>query len=663
MKIALGQMEVAPNRPEKNLETMLEMIERAKAEQVDLIAFPEMAIGGYLLGDKWLDDSFCLDLMKFNEKLRSASHGIAIAYGNVFVDSGINERVADSNYHPNKDGRSRKYNAVYVFQNGQPVPRAKETNILPEGVQPKALLPNYRFFDDERYFFSLQDIAHDFGVPIKNLAQPFLIDVNGRKVPVGFELCEDLWCEDYRLDGSALNITKLLIENGAESIVNLSSSPWTYGKNSARDRRVLFLKRESGHSFVPFYYVNNTGAQNNGKNVIVFDGGSTIYNSEGLPVFFSKSPYKEELIVTSLDDIGGKALKRTEKPRIAQKYDAIITGIRHMKVMMGAEQHPNFAVGLSGGIDSAVTAALISLAVGPEKVFAINMPTSYNSTLTQRTAEKVARNLGINYEVHPAGDLSELTKQLIERQRRQLTDLQYGNAMAKQRAVLLSTYAAAINGVFTNNGNKLEVALGYTTLYGDLSGAIAPIADLTKAEVYEMGRYLNLHVFKQEVTPEILFPDRLFRFRKNQVVPSAELEQGQIDPMKFGYHDALLEAMTDFKKKSTEDIMQWYIEGTLERNLNISAELIKRWGIDEPRIFVKDLEWFAGCIDKSVYKRVQAPPIIILSKSAYGYDIRESQLPLRFTAKHQELKQKILGMESYRTAGIDSVVSAMGVAA
>src|SRR3989344_1756501 len=282
MKVALAQMNVIPGMPKKNIETMLRMIKEAKVNGADVVAFPEMCVGGYLLGDKWLEDSTCLNLMKFNEVLRKASEGIVLAYGNVYLDKDINERVKDTKWHPNKDGRVRKYNSIYVFQDGKPVHRKEETGVLPNGLQPKTLLPNYRFFDDERYFFSLKDIARDFGVPLKNLMQPFVVDIDEKKVEIGFELCEDLWCEDYRENKEALNPTKMLIENGAEYIVNLSASPWTYGKNGARDRRVKFLKEESGDSFVPFLYVNCTGVQNNGKNVTTFDGGSTIYNKEGL---------------------------------------------------------------------------------------------------------------------------------------------------------------------------------------------------------------------------------------------------------------------------------------------------------------------------------------------------------------------------------------------
>ena len=307
MKIALAQMEVLPNQPKKNLEKMLHMIEDAKRQEVDLIAFPEMCVGGYLVGDKWLSDDFCLDLMEYNEEILKASEGRAVAFGNIYLDrpEEIKKRIGDNAgatnagatnanaIHPNKDGRTRKYNAVYVVQNGKFAERVfagkagnakdvrKNAGILPEGVQPKTLLPNYRFFDDMRYFFSLEDIAKDFGEKQEDITQPFMIEVKGmkeKKVAVGFELCEDLWCADYRKDGEAVNPTKMLIRNGAESIVNLSASPWTFGKNGARDRRVQFLKKDcvkencENEGFVPFFYVNCTGAQNNGKDIVTFDG-------------------------------------------------------------------------------------------------------------------------------------------------------------------------------------------------------------------------------------------------------------------------------------------------------------------------------------------------------------------------------------------------------
>lgn len=658
MKIALGQMNVIPGRPHKNLDTMLRMIEAAKCQKVDLIAFPELCISGYLLGDKWRDEQFCENMMEFNKDLLGASDGIAIAYGNIFLDKDVNARLKHNNWHPNKDGTMRKYNAVYVVQNKKPAKRLHEHPFLPKGVHVKTLHPNYRIFDDERYFFSLQDVAKDLGFSVSVLEQPFLIDVNGQGVPVGFEVCEDLWCEDYRLRGETLNPTKMLIDNGAEHIINISASPWTFGKNAARDKRIAFLKQESGEKFVPFSYVNCTGVQNNGKNFVTFDGGSTVYNSDGKPIRFAREAYGEEVVI--VDDFSIPAIERDEKPKIAQKLEAIIQGIRHLSDIRGVDQLPRFVIGMSGGIDSAVSAALLTLAVGPGSVIGVNMPTTFNSKKTQDTAKYVADQLGIQYMTVPIEHVSNVVKNVLENLPitggdKPLTAIQYGNVMAKIRGTdMLSNIAAKLGALFTNNANKLELALGYATLYGDVNGAVAPLADLTKTEVVEMARYLNT-LFGKEVIPEVLLPDKLFRFRDDQIYPSAELEDNQKDPMKFGYHCALLEAYTDFKRKAPEDIMQWYLEGTLEQNLKLPKGMIGRWKIDDPKEFMKDLEWFTKTIDWSIFKRVQGPPIIILEKCSYGYDIRESMLPYEAlerteSTRYKALKEKVLAVSKYTSS-------------
>jgi len=589
----------------------------------------------------------------------NASEGIALAYGNVYLDDKIAERVGKGSPHPGKDGRTRKYNAVYIMQDGKYVEKTHETRMIPKGIQPKTLLPTYRIFDDQRYFYSLKDVSEDFGFPFDYLAHPFNIKVGDNDVNVGFELCEDLFVLDYRYDGEALNITKTLTENGAEIIVNLSASPWTYGKNAARDRRVKFLKEDSDGNFTQYYYVNCVGAQNNGKNIVAFDGGSTVYNDEGEPVIFSKEPYKEELMIIDTDKVKKNGHARIEKSRIAQKYDAIIRGIQHVTDMAGFKEHPNYVIGLSGGVDSAVVAALVSQAVGADREYGINMPTKFNSEKTRSAARHVAEQLGIAFQEVPIGDLVAQTEESIDsitfyREKVDLNAVQRGNIHAKIRGTdILSNEAAKRNGLMTNNGNKLETALGYATLYGDVDGAVAPLADLLKTEVFEMARYLNDEIFKKEVIPRTLLPDELFRFTSGQILPTAELEKDQIDPMKFGYHDALLNAFTDYMVKGPTEVMKWYLEGTMEKNLGISTELIKRWNIDDPKVFVEDLEWFDRAMHNAVYKRIQTGPVIITSKTAFGFDRRESILPYETTIVFDELKEKILKeVKSYQPRGV-----------
>ena len=630
---------------------MLDAIHEAKEQGAHLIAFPELTISGYLLSDKWYDDSFCTAMMEMNHRLLEASDGIAIAYGNIFVDSDINHRLGDSAPHPNKDGRTRKYNAAVIMQNGKYAKRVKETSILPVGHQPKTLFPNYRFFDDERYYYSLHEIATDFGVKLSDLAQPFLIDVEGQEIAIGFEVCEDLWCRDYREEFEAMNVTRHLINNGAELIVNLSASPWTIGKHSARDRRLHFL-REDVNNFVPFLYVNNVGAQNNGKNIITFDGGTTAYDEDGDPVNLVRNHFEESTLFITQDTFSKKAERQTD-PVIQQKYEAIRTGIGHIRTMNGWKDHPKFLVGLSGGVDSALVAALVSSVVGPENVLTVNMPSEYNSSKTIASAEHVARNLGVKHISVPIDKLVSENQTVFEKLDKELEasdqakSLSDENIQAKIRGTsILSNIAGRYGYMFTNNGNKLEIALGYATLYGDVGGAIAPIGDLTKAEVFEMCKYINEKAGK-EVIPDSLLPDDLHYFSAEKIQPSAELRSEQVDPMKFGYHCALLTSFTKFLRATPEDICQWFISGTLHENLNIHRDLLERWDVLDPKKFIADLEWFTSSIRKSVFKRIQAPPIIVTSTSAYGYDIRESQLPDYETSRYKELRSTVLKMDQY----------------
>lgn len=662
IKVALAQMNVKPGMIDENLSNALSMIEDAKRKGANVVVFPEMMFG-YLVGDKFTSDEYCRNLMLANEALRDASEGIVLIYGNIYYDNNINKRVGEG-WHPNKDGRIRKYNAAYIFQNTQPVKKTLETTFIPEGIQPKTHLPNYRIFDDERYFFSIKDIARDFGVNVNELIQPFEIQVGARKIKIGLENCEDLWCEDYRMDLKAFNPTKILVENGAEFVFNISASPWTFGKNKARDRRVEFVALDTGkEKMVPFFYVNCCGAQNNGKNIVTFDGGTTVYNKEGKPIIFASEAYKQELLIIEESDLERKVKTRDEPPKIEQKYNAIIQGMRHTKDMVGAKELGNIAIGLSGGIDSSLSAVLAVKAFGREKVIGVNMPTQYNTQKTKDAAESLARNLGIEYLIVPINGIVEQTSALLKKTLG-LSDIapkDLGNIMARIRgADVLAGISALKKALISNNGNKVEVALGYCTLYGDMVGAYAPLADLTKTEIIEMSRYVN-KIEGRELIPVNLFPDRLWRFSDDKIIPSAELEKNQTDPMKFGYHCALIEAMTDYKINGAGDFMKMYLDGTLhlliekhmdglvEDSKGLGLELMRRYNLHNPKEFLDDLLWLTKNIESSlaVAKRIQAPPIIMTSKTSYGFDRRESIIPFEVTPEQSHLAEKIKKMKEY----------------
>ncbi len=644
-RIALVQLEILSGRAKENVARMISHME-ALHEEVDLIAFPEMAVGGYLLGDLWTSEDWCDHLESFNETIReaSATFQTSVAFGNIYVDrSG----------RPNKDGRRRKYNAAYLFQNGHPV--ASGAPHFPAGVQAKTLLPNYRFFDDERFFYSLQDAAQDFGVEIESLTKPFVLGPHLERgtagIRVGLQLCEDLWCQDYWKNGEPINTAAALTRQGAEVLINLSASPWTWGKNAARDRKVKGILSGCTRP-VPYLYVNRIGAENCGDNVIVYDGGSTVYDSQGEPLLLANHPFKEEILKIEITPDGKVSSNhslltptpRIEESKIAQKNKAVVQGLHHLSHLTGQPQ-PKVLVGLSGGVDSAVAAALVVQAFGPESLILVTMPGRFTSPATLANAETTAKSLGVTLHRVPIDSLVEAARGLIDEIPGPVNSgtLPHENEQARIRgSVILSGIAARLGVLYTCNGNKLETALGYATLYGDVNGAIAPLADLTKVEVMAMAQFLNDEIFKREVIPSNLIPNALWQFPSNGVLPSAELRADQIDPMKFGYHDALLEAFLEFRKASPEKILEWFLEGVLAERLGIAPELIERWGVHQPQVFVEDLEWFVRQFYNSVFKRIQAPPIIITSKTAFGYDLRESIGVFQHSARYQELKEKVL---------------------
>ncbi len=638
MKIAMCQLDVKAGRPELNVKNMLDMIEIAKEKKAEIVIFPEMAVGGYFVGDLWLEDSWCEYLMEYNEILKKASSKITIIYGNIFIDK----------EKKNNDGRIRKYNAVYIFQNGKPaINKLNKKLKIPEGIAIKSLLPNYRIFDDRRYFYPYIDLIREMGHKIDDFYTPFSIKYQQKEIHIGLTICEDMWFEDYtRCDNEfkkkKYNPIKSLILNGSDLIINISASPWTFGKEQARNNRILNLKKNFETNLVPIYYVNACGVQNNGKNFITFDGGSTIYNQEGNQIFpYRAEDYQEQIIIANHEEIikDIKQYKEKRKPKIKQKYDAIIRAIQALDEIL--DWIPNYVIGLSGGVDSSLVATLVAHAVGPERIYAYNLPTKYNSTKTRNSASALAKNLKITHFSEISISQFVQTNMDLLRKSGKLSSLVEENIQAKIRGTsILSNFAGIHNGIMTNNGNKLEIALGYVTLYGDVNGAIAPIGDLTKTEVFQMAEYINKNY--GEIIPSELIPDENFNFSSECIPPSAELKENQLDPMKFGYHDALLESFTNYQKKTPEDILKWYIEGKLADKLKISETLLNKYGINNPHTFIEDLKWFTITIRRAIFKRIQGPPIVLLSKSAYGFDIRESQFKFTETFKYKELKKKIL---------------------
>jgi len=633
-RIALAQMEVRPGRPDLNVQRIEALVDQARTAGAEVVAFPEMCVSGYILGDLWEVDAYAEDWAAHSERVRAASAGLTLLFGNVVCDR---QRIG-------QDGRLRKINAVRVCHDGEWVDRSGLPPGLPVGCQPKTLHPNYRFFDEDRHFVSGRLLAQEQGRSVYDWALPFEVPRRGGGTfRFGTQLCEDIWCQDYLWEGEVLDTLACYARAGAEAVFNLSSSPWTWQKNDKRNRTIRDILKGSP---VPLLYVNHVGAQNNGKNILVFDGDTTAYEGNGA-IVARAAAWRQDLVcigggtsptasvrVSASPPSGSQPITQSitqsgAATEMASVYQAILQGLQHLEHVRGAPGR--YLIGASGGIDSSVVACLLERAFGAEQVFAVNMPTRFNAEVTRNNARDLAASLDIDFLSIPIeelyGDVSALVRGAVfGRSQGEYTGLVDENIQARIRfSDVLSGIAASHGLLFTNNGNKTELALGYTTLYGDLDGAVAPIADLYKVQIFELAQYLNEVVYGREVIPANLL-DR-------STVPSAELSadqdvtQGKGDPILYGYHCAVLRQLLEYRRHPV-DLVDWLLDGCLLERLECTwDEAVFRGAFLDPSSWIDDLEWVERQLRISYFKRIQSPPLIVLSKRAFGFDLRESQMP------------------------------------
>ncbi|AIF52169.1 NAD(+) synthase [Pelosinus sp. UFO1] len=630
LKIALAQIEIIPGRPDINTKTMLTMIKQARQQCAQMIIFPEMSIPGYFLGDTWEQLTFLKDCEEYGQRIIDASVDICIVFGNIAMDW---NKVND-------DGRVRKYNACFIAHQG----KLLGNDNFPYPYRIKTLQPNYREFDDSRHFYSLRKLAIELGKNVNQLLQPVTLNIANKQFKLGCLLCEDGWCDDY-----AVKPVGAIHQNGpVDFFINISSSPYTIGKNNKRNR--LFSTQVKNVN-CPLIYVNNTGIQNNGKTVYTFDGCSTVYNRRGEIIeycpAFSTNLTCVDLHLTT-DNIETATTIPNDDSDIHTIYQGIAYGTKHFLDSIGMRK---VVIGASGGIDSAVSAAIYTKILGPDNVLLVNMPSIYNSRTTKDLSAKLAQNLGCQYTIIPIQEVVDYTVEQLKKS--PITNLSTGdkqqltispfiieNIQARDRSSrILAGVAAAFGAGFTCNANKSEMTVGYSTLYGDQAGFLAALSDLWKHQVYELAEYLNRHIYKKEVIPQEII----------DLVPSAELsfeqsvDEGKGDPIIYSYHDYLFRAfMEHWNRRTPEDILLWYEQGTLEEKIGCQAGLVATL-FPTPDEFITDLEkWWKLYTGMAVAKRIQAPPVLAVSRRAYGFDHREAQNRTYFTMNYELLKERLL---------------------
>ena len=621
MKIAVAQIEVVPGKPDSNLKTCLDAQRRAFSEGADIAVFPELCISGYLIGDLFEEASFIREIQEMGDELAAASTDGVTCFGNVGVDpTGIGE-----------DGRERKFNSAWISDHGglKHHPRFQ----LP--FFPKTLLPNYREFEETRHFFDTRRLALMHGIPKEDAVEPVRVTIDDTPTVLGVYLCEDGWHDDYDFD-----VPRILKEKGAECLINLSGSPFTLAKEQKRHR--VFSAQARSLS-LPLVYVNCTGMQNNGKTIFSFDGNSTVYAPTGEVIH--EAPHFETSFKIVDVTAPQPAIDIAPPSRIARIHRCLKNSIGTYMARFGLER---VVIGVSGGIDSAVSAALFTDLLGPSNVLLVNMPGRFNTDTTKGLAALLTERLetfGVTVSIEASMQMTLHQLHNIEIQRSSetrtlaLTDFHMENVQARDRSGrILSALASAFGGVFPSNANKAETMVGYATLYGDHAGFLAPLADLWKHQVYDLGAYLNTHIFKQEVIPQGIFDIR----------PSAELsaaqnpDQGGGDPLVYWYHDRLFEAwMQRWRRVSPEEVLTWYADGTIESQLGLDAPVSTLF--DTPARFIEDLErWWYLFKGLGVVKRVQAPPVVAVCRRAFGFDYRESLMPPYVTRRYASLKRQLL---------------------
>ncbi len=538
MKIALAQLNFHIGNFTANRDQIIANIEKAKVQGAELIVFSELTVCGYYPNDLLERREFIDSCLESVNRIASHCHGIAALVGAPSINSSPNGKML--------------FNSAFFLRDGRV-----------ESVHSKTLLPTYDIFDEYRHF----EPNREFN----------LIELNGVKLAV--TICEDLWFNQpvFSTFGrenlySVCPVAQYSLQK-PDLLINLSASPFSY--NQADLRKNILLENARKYK-LPIVYVNQVGAQTE----LIFDGGSLFVDKNG-NVVHEMAYFEPDFAIIDTSAIDTKAVVQEKKETIATIYDALVLGIRDYFVKTNFK---TATLGLSGGIDSAVTLALAEKALGAENLHVLLMPSKYSSDHSVDDAIKLAENLGIKYDIVRIHEIVEAFDQTLSPVfEDRAPDLAEENIQARVRGTLLMALSNKFGHILLNTSNKSEAAVGYGTLYGDMNGGLSVLGDVYKTDVFGLARYINRET---EVIPI------------NTIVkpPSAELRPDQKDSDSLPEYEVLDKVLFD------------YIE------LAKSPEEIIAMGFDEKTVHRTVL-----MVNRNEYKRFQAPPILRVSSKAFGF--------------------------------------------
>ncbi len=548
MKIALAQLNYFIGDFEGNLSKIMNAVHRASKKGSDLVVFSELSICGYPP----------LDLLEREDFINACN--LSILRIAKTIDPQIGVLIGGPEFNPHKEGKLL-FNSVFFLNGGQV-----------RQVFRKTLLPTYDIFDEYRHFEPNTEFK--------------LLEFRGKRMAI--TICEDLWDEqpfETSFSKSRLYATNPLEELSGlnpDLIINLSASPFSHRKMAVKQS--IFTGKATRYG-IPLLYCNQTGAQTE----LIFEGGSLAINGSG-EVVRRLSFFREDFDIFDFEELSRSKQSPVEEKipdRISMIAGALVCGIRDYFSKM------NFStatLGLSGGIDSAVTLALASEALGPENLHVLLLPSQYSSDHSINDSVKLAQNLGARYSILPIESVFNQFIEALEPLFGELPeDITEENLQARIRSALLMALSNKFGNILLNTSNKSETAVGYGTLYGDMSGGLSVLGDVYKTDVYLLAAFFNS---EKEVIPNNIITKP----------PSAELRPDQKDTDSLPPYDELdriLEAYIE-KQLHTEKIVE----------LGFDPDLVKR---------------IIGMVNQNEYKRYQTPPILRISSKAFGVGRR---LPL-----------------------------------